>query len=72
MFFYNLLDKVIIYVKDERGNLNTLAWALDEPLALQALYISTCFGHDFNKAWWYACNDTKVCVRFWEVNIKST
>jgi hypothetical protein len=36
---YNLLDKLIAYVKDEGGNLSTLAWALTsmvncDPLAL--------------------------------------
>jgi hypothetical protein len=51
---YNLLDKLIAYVKDEGGNLSTLVWALIfvvncGPLALVVPWQGSYFGHAFNK-----------------------
>ncbi len=61
---YNLLDKVIAYVKDEGSDLNTLLKALFyvftcDPLAFQAPWHDTCCGNAFNLAYYYACNNTK-------------
>jgi hypothetical protein len=52
---YNLLDKLIAYMKDKGGNLFTLAKALNyvvscAPLKLATPWQGSCFGHDFNKA----------------------
>jgi hypothetical protein len=75
--FYNLLEKWVAYVKDEGGNLSTLARAFTfvvscTPLALSVPWQGSCFGHVFNKACQYACNDTNVCVGFCEVSLKGT
>jgi hypothetical protein len=53
--FYNLFNKVVEYVKDEEGNLSTLAKTLTSieictPLAFEVPWQSNCFGHAFNKA----------------------
>jgi len=74
---YNLLDKLITYMKDEGGNMSTLARALSfvvncAPLKLAALWQGSCFGHTFNKTCHYACNDATICFGFWEVGLKST
>ncbi len=76
MAFYNLLEKWVAYVKDG-GNLSTLAWTRTfavscTPLALSIPWQGSCFGHAFNKACQYACNDTNVCVGFHEANLKGT
>jgi len=75
--FSNLLDKIIAYVKDEGGNLSTLARALSyvvscAPMALAAPWQGSCFGHAFNKACQYVTNDANVFSSFWEVNLKAT
>jgi hypothetical protein len=64
-----LSDKVIAYVKDESENLFTLARTFSfmvkyVPLAIETPWQGTCFGHAFNKAYKYACNDTKNAVDF--------
>ncbi len=74
---YNLLDKLITYLKDQGCNLSTLAWVFSSmvkcaPLALTVLSQVSCFGHAFNKECQYAYNDTNVCVDFWEVSLKAT
>jgi hypothetical protein len=53
--FYNLFDKVVEYVRDEGGNLSTLAKALTSIeicnlLAFKVPWQGNCFGHAFNKA----------------------
>jgi len=79
---YNLLDKLIAYVKDKRGNLSTIARALSYvvscvPLKLVALlklvglWQGFCFGHAFSKTCQYTCNDATICVGFHEVNLKT-
>ncbi len=75
--FYNLLDKIIVYVKDEGGNLSTLAQALSfvvscVHVALAAPWHGSYFGHAFNKACQYVTNDATICSSFWEVNLKAT
>ncbi len=74
---YNLLNKLITYVKDEGGNLSIHAQALTlvvscGPLGLAVPWKGSCFGHAFNKLCQYACNETKICVGFREVSLKST
>jgi hypothetical protein len=66
---YNLLDKLIAYVKDKGGNLSTLAKALNlvvnrVPLKLAIPQQGSCFGHVFSKACQYACNDATICLSF--------
>jgi hypothetical protein len=70
---YNLLDKLITYLKDQGCNLSTLAWVFSSmvkhaPLAFTIIWQVSCFGHAFNKECQYAYNDTNVCVGFWEVS----
>jgi len=62
---FGLLDKIIVYVKDEGSNLNTLTNALTSvvsysPLQLAHPFVGSCFGH----AMFFATNDTKMCVGF--------
>jgi len=52
---YNLLDKLIIYVKEKGGNLSTHARSLSYVdnyalLKYVAPWQGSCFGHAFNKA----------------------
>jgi hypothetical protein len=66
---YNLLDKLITYVKDEGGNLSTLARALNFMVKCVSLVLVTpwqglYFDHVFNKTYRYACNDTNACLGF--------
>jgi hypothetical protein len=75
--FYNLLDKMIACVKDEGGNLSTLAQALSfvvscTHVALVAPRQGSCSRHAFNKACQYVTNDATICSSFWEVNLKAT
>jgi hypothetical protein len=64
---YTLLDKVVAYVKDEGGNLSTLAKVFTfvvtcMPFALATPWQVSCFGRGFNKACQYACHLTLKCV----------
>jgi hypothetical protein len=73
---YNLLNKLITYVKDESGNLYTLAQALTSvfscgPLGLTIPWQGSCFGHAFNKTCQYAFNYIKISIGFKEVNLKA-
>jgi hypothetical protein len=72
---FGLFNKVIIYVKDEGSNLNTLTNALTNvvyysPLPLACPFIGSCFGHAMFKVAQCAINDTKLCVGFFEVSLK--
>jgi hypothetical protein len=72
---YNLLTKLITYVKDESGNLSTLAQAFTSifsygPLGLTIPWQGSCFGHAFSKVCQYAFNDIKDFIGFKEVNLK--
>jgi hypothetical protein len=71
------LDKIIAYVKNEGGNLCTLARAMSfvvsyVPLALVAPLQGSCFGHAFNKTCQYPTNDAIICFGFREVSLKAT
>jgi hypothetical protein len=73
---YNLLDKLITYMKDKGDNLSTLTRALSfvvgcVPLKLVACWQRSCFGHAFNITCQYACNDAITCLGFWEDNLKA-
>ncbi len=66
---YNLKKKIIIYVKDEKSNLNTMIVTLKiviscDNLSLEESYQGICFGHAFSKAYQYATMDKKVCKNF--------
>ncbi len=55
---YNLLKKLVAYVKDEGGNPSTLARAFILvvsciPLTLSIPWYGSCFGHAFNKTCQY-------------------
>jgi len=70
-----LFDKVITYVKDEGSNLNTLTNALTNvvyysPLQLACRFVGSCSRHVMFKTTQYATNNTKMCVGFFEVNLK--
>jgi hypothetical protein len=74
---YNLLDKLITYMKDEGGNLSTLAKVLSFVVSCVLLKLVTpwqgsCFSHAFSKACQYVCNDATICLGFWEVSLKAT
>ncbi len=73
---YNLMDKLITYVKDKDDNLSTLAQALISVvnyglLALVVPWQGSCFDHVLNEACKYVCNDINVCVGFQEVSLKA-
>jgi hypothetical protein len=62
---YNSKNKIILYVKDEGSNLNTMIVALKivgscDILGLQESYQGTCFGHAFIKAYEYAMGPTTL------------
>jgi hypothetical protein len=74
---YNLLNKLITYVKYKGGNLSTLTQVLTLVVSCGLLGLTIpwqglYFGHVFNKACQYACNDTKIFIGFREVNLKAT
>jgi hypothetical protein len=62
---YDLIDCMIVFVKEERNNLMSMATTLRSivdcrPLKLQWVYEGTCFGHIMFKAYNYVINDEKV------------
>jgi len=74
---YNLLEKLITYMKDKGDNLSILTRALSfvvscVPLKLAAPWQGSCFGHAFSKTCQYACNDAIICLGFWEDILKAT
>jgi hypothetical protein len=74
---YNLLDKLITYVKGEGDNLCTLTQALTSVvncglLGLIVPWKGLCFGCASTKTCQCACNDIKVFVGFREVSLKVT
>jgi hypothetical protein len=73
--WYELLDKVIAYVKDEGANLNTFTTTLTSiiscvPLQLPQPYVAICYGYVMLKCCQYVTNDLKVCGGMQEVFIK--
>ncbi len=62
---YQFTSKIIVYVKDEGTNLNTLAFTLKSvvscaPLQLATPSNGTHFGHVMSKTCQYAINDIKI------------
>jgi len=73
---YGLINKIIVYVKDEGSNLNTMRIVLKfvvkcEVFGLNESFQSVCFGHAFSKACQYATINKKVCKNFKFISIKS-
>jgi hypothetical protein len=61
-----LKRKIIVYVKDEGSNLNTISTTLKliiscDVLGLGESFQSTCFGYAFCKVCQYATINAKVC-----------
>ncbi len=74
---YNLSKKIIVYVKDERFNLNIMnfAWKIVlscDILGLEESYQGICFGHAFSKAYQYAIANEKVYKDLTYVFLKIT
>jgi len=72
---FNLTSKVIMYVKDEGTNLNSLTIAFTfvvscEPLQLFQSFASFCIGHVMSKACQYATNEVNVGANMKKVNLK--
>jgi hypothetical protein len=64
-----LFNKVIVYVKDEGSNLNTLINALKSIFLCSLLqlftpFVGSCFGHAMSKAAQCATSDAKICQGF--------
>jgi hypothetical protein len=69
LLFYNLLDKLITYMKDEGGNLSTLARVLSSmvscvPWKLTTPWQGSCFGHVFSKTCQYVHNAQQYVLAF--------
>jgi len=63
---YDLRKKIIVYVKDERFNLNIMIVTLKsiitcDILSLTKKFQGNCFGYAFSKACQYVSLDEKVC-----------
>lgn len=72
---FGLSDQVLVYVKDERTNLNTLTTALKlvvkcKPLELDKPH-GNCFRHVMSKAWQYGIKDIVLCTRMTCVSLKN-
>jgi hypothetical protein len=68
---FDLLNKIIVYVKSKGLNLNTLIKGLKfivyvycSPFQLLAPFIKLCFSHAKSKVVQYAIDDAKVCQGF--------
>jgi hypothetical protein len=62
---YALKRKIIVYIKDEGFDLNTMTWALKSIVSCDGFgkkKISTCFGYAFSKTCQYATIDEKVYI----------
>jgi hypothetical protein len=74
---YGLINKIIVYVKDEGSNLNTMRIVLKfvvkcEVFGLNESFQGVCFGHALEKACQCATINEKVCKNFKFISIKST
>lgn len=72
---YDLLDKVIAYVKDEGANLNTFTITLSNiisrvPLLLPQPYVTSCYEYAMSKCCQYAINHLKMWRGMKEASIK--
>ncbi len=71
---YQLISMIIVYVKDEGTNLNSLVSTFTNIISCALLQLvtpfnGTCFGYVMSKACQYATNDTKIGVGMKEVNV---
>ncbi len=72
---YDLLDKVIAYVKDEGANLNTFTITLSRiiscvPLLWPQPYVTSCYEYAMSKCCQYPINHLKVWHGMKEASIK--
>ncbi len=72
---YGLSKKIIVYVKDEGANLNSMTTILKfvvncEGLGLKESFNGTCFGHAFFKTCQYVIAKKRVCKNLKYVSIK--
>ncbi len=72
---YNLLNKIIAYVKNKSANLNTFIVALINIVScvsflLPQPYATSCYGHAMSKCCQYVTNDLKMCGGMKGVSIK--
>jgi hypothetical protein len=72
---YGLNIRIITYVKDEGGNLNTMTNALTsivscETLGLQTPLVGSCWGHAMSECVKYVTNNAKVSTGLTFVSIK--
>jgi len=73
--YYGLSKKIIVYVKDEGENLNSMTTILKfvvncEGLGLEESFNGTCFGHAFSKTCQYVIAENRVCKNLKYVSIK--
>jgi hypothetical protein len=76
---FDLLNKIIVYVKSKGLNLNTLIKGLKSivyvccsPLQLLAPFVKLCLSHAKSKVVQYAIDDARVCQGFSKVSLKVT
>jgi len=74
---YGFKRKIIVYVKNERSNVNTITIALKsimkcEASSLDESFQRTCFGHVFSKTCQYTTTNERICINLKFVSIKST
>ncbi len=72
---FQFIDKVLVYIKDEGSDLNTLENALSIVISCKLLefknpFSSTCFGQMRSKLCQYVITIEKVCVSMEEISIK--
>jgi hypothetical protein len=72
---FNLTNKVIAYVKDERTNFNSFTTTFTfvvscEPLQLPYPFVSFNFGHVMPKACQYVTNEVKVGACMKKINLE--
>jgi hypothetical protein len=73
---YGLSKKIIVYVKDEGANLNSMITTLKfvvncEVLGLEESFNGTCFGHAFFKTYYYVIVEERECDNLKFASIKS-
>ncbi len=72
---YGLSKKIIVYVKDEGVDLNSMTPTFKyvvncEVLGLEESFNGTCFGHAFSKTYQYATPKQRVCKNLNFVSMK--
>jgi hypothetical protein len=72
---FQFIDKVLVYIKDEGSNVNTLENALSIVISCKLLefkkpFSSTCFAQMKSKLCQYVITIEKVCALMEEISIK--